>query len=298
MSTLLLFLAMSGGVLVPVLSVVVAITVLVPVLRDRTSPPAPHESAAGAGIRRHAALTAASGWAAASLAFGAAFTAGGAASLDEVLAVLGFLAPSAAVLVLLVVQVVGELTWPRAPGPLDRAPGDAARTAPRAVRLLMWLWVSLLAVAVLAFGAVSDDGRTVSVTTVQPNGAPMTYGVGPFPGWAYGPALLTGSVLVVLLAECTLQLVTRRRAVTGAAGDRALRVASARRAVHSAHLSVAVTLAGVLLYAGNAIGEVRDARAGALVTGLAAVVAVVAVAAAAASVTRRSRRPLAARTAA
>jgi hypothetical protein len=256
---------------------VVALAALAVVIGVR----APHRAGVAdhaivAAARRHAAVTAlaAGGVGATTLlvvgVLGQEARVGGSAP-----GLLTALAPAAAGLAYLVTHHVGERTRPRPTSTVRTAALErrtVAAVAPRAHRALLWGWVALTAVAVLVFGLLGD-ATSVGITQVLADGSVTTSSAGPFPGWAYGPPLLTGTLAVAVTAELVLRSVARRPAVTAGPDDLVLRRRSGARAVRGAQLAVAVTLTGILATAGLSISNGTDDRvAGAVVLVLAAAV--------------------------
>jgi hypothetical protein len=166
----------------------------------------------------------------------------------EVPGLLAALGPIVAGLMYLAITAAGEASWrppsgPRRTAHLTRRP-LFPRAAPWANRVL-WLWVALLAAALLAFGAAAEpDGRSIAGTASTS---------GPFPGWPYGIPILVGTALVVGATLGVLALVARRPAVRDTApdDDSLLRTVSATRVVRGAQLSLGTTLAGVMFLAGT-----------------------------------------------
>jgi len=239
------------------LAVVVAVVVIALAhrgsARDRTGSP----SSALVAARRHAGAIDALAWVGlgAALVMIQVFTASLTSGLG--MGVLIGLTPTLAGATFLVVQSVGELTWPRPSGSVRRAPltPRTVRTiAPVRLRRLTWGWAGGLALVLVACGLASDTGRDVArVWDASSSGS-----AGPFPGWFYGGPLLVATALVVAATEIVLRLVARRPAVVDAApaDDLALRALSSLRVLRGAQLVLAWTLAGVLLVAGSALRNV------------------------------------------
>lgn len=151
----------------------------------------------------------------------------------------------------LLVQLVGELTWPRPDGPVRRAPlvhRSARDVLPCVLTALTATWTLLLgALLVTAALTAGADGR--SLTAAHADGTTST--ASPFPGWYYGRVIVTATAAVLLLCLAVLALVVRRAAVadTDPADDQALRRTSARRLLAGVQLVIAWTLAGCLFFA-------------------------------------------------
>ncbi|PVU82435.1 hypothetical protein DDP54_04800 [Cellulomonas sp. WB94] len=167
------------------------------------------------------------------------------------------LTPALAGATFLAVQSVGELTWPRPSGSVRRAPltpRTVRDIAPVGLRRLTWGWAGGLALALVACGLSSGNGRDIArVWDASSSGA-----AGPFPGWFYGGPLVVATAVLVVVPEVVLRLVARRPAVvdTAPADDLALRALSSLRVLRGAQLVLAWTLAGVLLVAGSALRNV------------------------------------------
>ncbi|NCT89716.1 hypothetical protein GXB85_01915 [Cellulomonas sp. APG4] len=243
-------------VVLPVLVLPLAAVVWV-VVRLVRGPVAPAPTAAARAAHRHATAVSTLAWVALAITLlgGAAVVAHTPLSLGQGLAF--GLVPAAAGLSLAAVQAIGELTWPRPTGTVRRAglvPRSAADVAPAALRRALWSWGALLGTLLLACGlTAADDGRSVARSFEDGSSA-----AGPFPGWFYALPLLVATAVVLLSAEGTLRLVTRRASVSDAepTWDLALRRLSAHRLLRGAQLVLGLTTAGVTLVAGTALRNV------------------------------------------
>ncbi|WP_034661014.1 hypothetical protein [Cellulomonas sp. KRMCY2] len=239
--------------------VVVALLGVAVLVWDRRRTPLPAASAGAAN--RHAALTAAVGWASliGGLVVGAIGVMMGNLNLGgRTIALI----PCAAGIVFLAVHTAGELTWPRPRGEVRvarLAVRDTGDVAPSWLRAAPWAWASLLTVALVAFGAMAYGPRTIAATVPAGAlvGAGRAYEVGPFPGWWYGVPLLIGTAAMLLSTELVLRLITLRPALTDipADWDMALRRRSARRVLRGGQAPLAMTTSGVLWVAHQAIAR-------------------------------------------
>ncbi|MCL3860059.1 hypothetical protein [Actinotalea sp. K2] len=250
------------SILVPALLVGLGATLagLVVALARR---PEPSPSQAAEAARRHATVVSVIAWLAGVLSPALVLAAlspalaswGGPLSVG----VAAGLLPATVGLVFIGVHAVGELTWPRPTGAVRRAPltpRTMTDVAPRRLRRALLLWSGLLVLALLVFGVMADEGRRVSRTF--PEGSS---GASPFPGWFYGVPLLVGVAVVLLATVGVLRLIAARPAVMDAAPewDLGLRRLSAHRVLRGAQLVVGLTLAGVLVVAGQAIRSIGSA---------------------------------------
>ncbi|MDT0166705.1 hypothetical protein Q9R32_14200 [Actinotalea sp. AC32] len=168
------------------------------------------------------------------------------------------LAPAVAGSAFLTAHLVGERTWPRPTGTVRRAALGHRRVVdvvPRPLLRVTAAWtVGLVLVLVAAGLTAADDGRSV-VRTVGSS----TWGASPYPGWFYGVPLLVATAVVVVLTAITLRVVTQRPAVVDAdpTYDAASRRLSGHRVLRGTQLVLALTLAGVLFFAGNALRGVE-----------------------------------------
>lgn len=272
---------MSIVLLVPVLLPLAALLAVVAVLLRRQAAPAPFEAAAAA--LRHGRVVNGAAWSLAGLVavvlpLGIApLTLASVGAVDPLLeGVATGLAPVLVGTVFVGVHAVGERTWPRPTGPVRRA-ALAHRRARDVVP--SWLlrvtvgWGAGLALTLLAGGlTAAGDGRSVERTV-----GPFGYGASPYPGWFYGVPLACGAALVLGLTLLTLRLVARRPAVVDAdsAYDAASRRLSGHRVLRGTQLVLALTLAGVLLFAGSALRGVELVPLGATVALAGALVALV-----------------------
>ncbi|WP_127572592.1 hypothetical protein [Georgenia faecalis] len=272
-----LFLLLGGGLLV--LCVVVAVVVLLVVLPGHTSSRLPTQPGKLVVARRHVARATAIGFAVAVVIFGFMVTSANGLNASGAGPILTFgLAPAAATLVLLGALLVGELTLPAPVSTVSatHVPAPVATIAPPGLRRLLWAWVALLTVCVVVFGVMSGDGTFLPMAPVQVDGSVITQGVGPFPGWSYGPALLAASALVATCAEFVLRHIARRPAAVTTGDDVMLRRVSATRVLRGAQLGVAVTLSGVLVYGGTGIELAINSGTGVIVLTLGVITAVTA----------------------
>lgn len=153
---------------------------------------------------------------------------------------------------LLAAQAVGQLTWPRPGGShreaelSPRTVGDVAPVWPRRL-VLVWAVASLLLLGV--FALVADGPRSLT----RPAGA-YTESIGPYPGWYYGVPMALGVVATAGATELVLRLVAGRSAVSGVSTewDLHLRRRSAAHVTRGIQLVLGVTVAGLLVVAGQA----------------------------------------------
>jgi hypothetical protein len=250
------------GVLM-VAPLVAVLAVVAIVLAARRPSPAPSQAAEAA--RRHGATVNVLAWVAALvlgqlpvLAAGTlVFRATG--GRDPYGAVLVWVYVTAPALVFLGVHALGERTWPRPTGDVRRA-----ALAPRVAVAPRWLlrvtagWGAALVVALILTGATAADGRAF---TVAASGT-----ASPYPGWYYGVPLLVSAAVIGVTTRGVLHLVARRPAVVDAdpAYDAASRRLSAHRVLRGAQLVLALMIAGVLLVAGDAAGNLDLEPAGTL----------------------------------
>lgn len=221
----------------------------------------PLPAIAAGGANRHAAVTAAVGWASliGSLAVGVIGVMMGNLELaGRQIA----LVPCAAGVVFLMVHAAGELTWPRPRGGVRSArlaPRAPADVAPTLLRAALWAWAGLLAVELVVFGVMASGPRTITARVPEEAlvGAGTEYQAGPFPGWWYGVPLLIGGAVLLMGTELVLRLITLRPALVDvpAAWDMALRRRSARRVLRGAQAPLAITGAGVLWVAHQTIAS-------------------------------------------
>jgi hypothetical protein len=246
--------------LLPVVVLVALLAALVAALAPRRQPATDltdvvTSPAAHARARRHAGVVAAIAWGALAVVAAALPAAAPAGAAGGVL--LGSV-PAAAGTAFLLAAAVGERTWPRPTGARRRAslvPRTARDVAPRALRVALATWTATLLLVLLGTGLTATaDGRSVSRTL----DAQLTAEAGPYPGPPYAVPLALGALLVAAGAAGVLHLVARRPAVEGVstADDDALRVASGGRVLAGVQLVVGATLAGVLLFAGQALRNV------------------------------------------
>ena len=268
------------AVLVAIVGVVAMLAVLAAVLAASlgTRRPAPAPSEAAEAARRHGVTVNAVAWVLALLASPVAI---GGVALPVVLrtggtglygGIVAGLYPAALGLLFLAVHAVGERTWPRPTGTVRRAVLSPRQdVAPRWLLLATWSWAGALAITLTVTGLTGTDGRTLERIT----GPSASAGAGPYPGWFYGLPLLVAAALLVVATHGVLRLVARRPAVVDAdpAYDAASRRLSGHRVLRGVQLVLALTLSGVLFFAGNAIRGVDLLALGAVITVAAAVVA-------------------------
>ncbi len=159
------------------------------------------------------------------------------------------LLPALAAMSLLLVQAVGQLTWPRQTGARRDAElvrRSVADVAPMPLRRLVHIWGGFSLAALLAFGLVADGPRTL-VRDGNELGL-----AGPYPGWYYGIPMGIATVGVVIATEAVLRLVALRPAVPGVSRewDMHLRRRSAAHIVQGTQFVLALGTAGILVAAG------------------------------------------------
>jgi hypothetical protein len=149
---------------------------------------------------------------------------------------------------LLLVQAVGQVTWPKPRGAQREA--ELVSRAVREVvapwgRRLMYGWAGMLLVALAVFAVVADGPRSLG----RAGGAQPAY-----PGPYFGVPVAVGVVALVVGTELVLRLIVVRPAVVGVSPewDLRLRRRCAGHVVRGVQLVLAVTLAGVLGAAGIA----------------------------------------------
>lgn len=153
---------------------------------------------------------------------------------------------------LLAAQAVGQLTWPRPRGSYreaeltPRSVGDVTPVWPRRL-VLVWAVASLLLLGV--FATVADGPRSLT----RPAGA-YTESIGPYPGWYYGVPMALAVLATVGATELVLRLVAGRSAVAGVSAewDLHLRRRSAAHVTRGIQFVLGVTVAGLLVVAGQA----------------------------------------------
>lgn len=157
---------------------------------------------------------------------------------------------------LVVAQAVGQVTWPRPKGSRREAELTRRRVsdiAPARQRRLLVGWsVATLCWSVI-FSVLADGPRSITRGDTDPGIVPP-YATehSPYPGIHYSVPIVVAVLVLVLATEVTLRLVTLRPAVTGVTPewDLHLRRRSARHLVRGVQLTLAVTLASILLMAG------------------------------------------------
>ncbi|GGC09698.1 hypothetical protein [Cellulomonas carbonis] len=256
---------MSGSLIVlavPLVALVVLVVVAAVLVVGLARRPAPAPSQAAEVARRHGRNVHVAAWIAAvvvppvvSSAAPVALQTGSRPLLGGVLV---GLAPAVAGSAFLAAHLVGERTWPRPTGTVRRAALEHRRVVdvvPRPLLRVTAAWTVGLALVLVAAGlTAADDGRSV-VRTVGSS----TSGASPYPGWFYGVPLLVATAVVVVLTAITLRVVTQRPAVVDAdpTYDAASRRLSGHRVLRGTQLVLALTLAGVLFFAGNALRGVE-----------------------------------------
>jgi hypothetical protein len=166
------------------------------------------------------------------------------------------LAPAVAGAVHSTVLLVTELTWPRPDGTVRSAAvvrRGVRDIAPRAMTATLAVLTAALVAAVLTAGLVADDSEPQSISRRSEAGFSSA---SPFPDWSLGLPALAGVAVVLGLTALVLQRAVTRPAVAGAdlVTDRALRRASAHRALRGAVAAVALTL-GPLLSVGALVAR-------------------------------------------
>ena len=123
-------------------------------------------------------------------------------------------------------------------------------------------WGAALVVALIATGATASDGRALAVAA---DGT-----TNPYPGWYYGVPLLVSAALIGVTTRGVLHLVARRPAVVDAdpVYDAASRRLSAHRVLRGVQLVLALMVAGVLIVAGVATGDLDLEPTGTLLLAL------------------------------
>ena len=167
------------------------------------------------------------------------------------------------------VLALTEVTWPRPTG--TRRSGLLVRrrvtdVLPRPALMAAAVLAGAVVVTGLVGTAVADGtGRSLTRAWDGQDGLVGSSSAGPFPGAFFVVPVLAGLVALVALVALALHLVVSRPAVTAAdiATDTALRRAGAHRVLRGAASGAGLTLAGLLLTAGNAVRGVAD-DAGAL----------------------------------
>jgi len=162
-------------------------------------------------------------------------------------------APLVGATAFLLVHAVGEVTYPRPTGDVrtaDLTVRTVADVAPSHLRRAVHTWAGLLGAA-LVVGSVTASGPRHLDRVVEgwiSRGAP-------YPGSWYGVPLAIGAALVVVATHAVLHLVAARTAVSGvdSTWDLALRRRTAARVLRGVQLSLALTLAGVLLMASQGL---------------------------------------------
>jgi hypothetical protein len=168
------------------------------------------------------------------------------------------LSPFVAVTMILVVRVIGELTWPRSHRAVRAAP--LARATVRelgAWRLSLYLTTAALtAVALVVFGATAGEGGDIvdppPLVTLE-GWSPSSSG--PYPGWPYAIPLLAMLIAVTLGLLGLLGLIARRPVVSGTTTleDDSLRRLVASHVLAGTQLLVGLGSAAVMLTAALAL---------------------------------------------
>ena len=158
------------------------------------------------------------------------------------------LAPAVAGAVHATVLLLTELTWPRPEGTVRSAAvvrRGVRDIAPRALTATLGVLTAALVAGVLTAGLVADDSEPQSISRRSEAGFSSA---SPFPDWSVGLPALAGVAVVLGLTALVLQRAVTRPAVAGAdlVTDRALRRASAHRALRGAVAATAFTLGPLL----------------------------------------------------
>src|SRR4051794_15699022 len=166
------------------------------------------------------------------------------------------LAPAVAGAVHSMVLLITELTWPRPEGTVRSAAvvrRGVRDIAPRALTATLAVLTAALVAGVLTAGLVADDSEPLSISRRSEAGSSSA---SPFPDWWVGLPALAGVAVVLGLTALVLQRAVTRPAVAGAdlVTDRALRRASAHRALRGAVAAAALTL-GPLLSVGTLVAR-------------------------------------------
>lgn len=171
---------------------------------------------------------------------------------------LAALGPLLAGILFVDVAALGESFWPRPKGQkrgayLTRRP--ALANADAAARIATIVWAVLLVLSLILFGSIATKGGDASGRAIAHVAAdPAVNGQsGPFPGWPYGIPMLVLAAVLIALALAVLHVIARRPAVSGSTpqSDAQLRRISATNLLKGTQASLAVSLAGVLLIAGQ-----------------------------------------------
>lgn len=171
-------------------------------------------------------------------------------------------------LVFLAVHAVGERTWPRPSGLVRRAALAPRPVAlPRRMLAVTVAWAGTLLVVLTATGLTAVDGQRL----VGTSGAAAS----PYPGWHYGLPLVLALLLTSAATWGTLGLIARRPAVVDADPelDATSRRLSAHRVLRGVQLALALTLAAVLWFTGQALVTIGLAGAGIVATAAAVLAA-------------------------
>ena len=176
----------------------------------------------------------------------------------EVPGLLAALAPLIAGILFVDIAAIGESFWPRPKGHkrgayLARRP--ALANAGAITQIATVLWATLLVVSLVLFGFIAVKGGDASGRAIANVAAdPAVNGQsGPFPGWPYGIPMLVLAAVLIALALAVLHVIARRPAVSGTTpqSDAQLRRISATNLLKGTQASLAASLAGVLLIAGQ-----------------------------------------------
>ena len=171
---------------------------------------------------------------------------------------LAALGPLLAGILFVDVAALGESFWPRPKGQkrgayLTRRP--ALANAGAITQIATVVWATLLVVSLVLFGFIAVKGGDASGRAIANVAAdPAVNGQsGPFPGWPYGIPMLVLAAVLIALALAVLHVIARRPAVSGSTpqSDAQLRRISATNLLKGTQASLAVSLAGVLLIAGQ-----------------------------------------------
>ncbi len=176
----------------------------------------------------------------------------------EVPGLLAALAPLIAGILFVDIAAIGESFWPRPKGQkrgayLTRRP--ALANAGAITQIATVVWATLLVVSLVLFGFIAVKGGDASGRAIANVAAdPAVNGQsGPFPGWPYGIPMLVLAAVLIALALAVLHVIARRPAVSGTTpqSDAQLRRISATNLLKGTQASLAASLAGVLLIAGQ-----------------------------------------------
>ncbi|WP_240666375.1 hypothetical protein [Oerskovia turbata] len=162
--------------------------------------------------------------------------------------------PLALLVGVLVINGIGEMTWPRPQGATRQATltaRTAADVSPSALRHMIWGWAGATVVAAIAFALVASGPRRVSRVIDQHD----AFTVGSFPGVLWTGPVVAVMLVVLVLCEMVLRLVASRPAVPDVSEewDMWLRRRVARRLLRIVQLMIGLTLGGLVALAGLAL---------------------------------------------